>query len=313
MRLNIFFVMNVLSTTSSNKQFTRAGEVKIPDIYNRRFKTGAEDLDTLFGGMGFLPGATFTLAAAPGTGKTSLLIQTLEPLELSGKKTAFISGEEGIEQIAFASKRLNVKHVPIANLTDVDEICEAIVKHDFDFVVLDSLPALTVSSPMNSKQKEEYIVTRLIQTAKENECVIATIMHFTKSGTYKGSTLLPHSVDCTIIMTRNEEDESVRDIEVTKNRFGSTGTMSFRISGSGFDFTAVESEEGDEEGGSKKKGNSKKEIVLNALTENKNIKELVTTTGISVAYLTTILRELQLEGKVKKDGRGVEASFCLAE
>lgn len=307
--------MNVLSTTASNnKQFTRASEVKIPDVYNRRFKTGADDLDALFGGQGFLPGATFTLAAAPGTGKTSLLIQTLELLEMSGKKTAFISGEEGIEQIAFASKRLNVQRVPIANLTDIDEICDAIVKYDFDFVVLDSLPALTVSRPMNSKQKEEYIVTRLIQTAKENECVIATIMHFTKTGTYKGSTLLPHSVDCTIIMTRNEEDETVRDIEVTKNRFGSTGTTSFRITSTGFDFQAVEAGEGDEEGSKRgNKGTSKKQVVLQALTENKNLQQLVTTTGISVAYLTTILRELQLEGRVKKDGRGVEANFSIAD
>ena len=117
--------MNVL-TQSSNKQFTRAVDVKIPDVYNRRFKTGKDDLDAVFGGQGFLPGATFTLAAAPGTGKTSLLIQTLELLEKTGKKTAYISGEEGIEQLAFASKRLNVKHVPLANLTDVDEICKAL-------------------------------------------------------------------------------------------------------------------------------------------------------------------------------------------
>lgn len=61
--------MNVISTNSANKNFTRASAVSIPDIYNRRFKTGKDDLDNMFGGQGFLPGFTFTLAAAPGTGK----------------------------------------------------------------------------------------------------------------------------------------------------------------------------------------------------------------------------------------------------
>ena len=303
-------VMNVL-TQSSSKQFTRAADVKIPDVYNRRFKTGKDDLDAVFGGQGFLPGATFTLAAAPGTGKTSLLIQTLELLEKTGKKTAYISGEEGIEQLAFASKRLNVKHVPLANLTDVDEICKAIVDHEFDFVVLDSLPALTTTQSMNSREAESYITTKIIQTAKQHEVVIGTILHFTKSGTYKGSTLLPHSVDCNIIMTRNEEDETLRDIEVTKNRFGSTGSITFKMTSTGFEFEAIETESSSS--GKEKKSGSRKDSVLAELNEVKTIQQLMSATGISVAYLNTILRELQLEGKITKNGRGVDAEYSAVK
>jgi len=235
--------MNVLSFNSPNKNFTRASDVKIPDIYNRRFKTGKDDLDNMFGGNGFLPGMTFTLAAAPGTGKTSMLLQILELLERNGKRTAYVSGEENIEQLAFTAKRLNVNHVPLANITDIDDLCAAIVEQECDFVVIDSLPAITAKKDMNKREAEEYITTKLIQTAKQNEIVIGTILHFTKTGQYKGSTLLPHSVDCNIIMERNKEDYSLRDIDVTKNRFGSAGQAVFEMTSTGFNFEAVEVED----------------------------------------------------------------------
>ncbi len=299
----ILSVMNVL-THSANKNFTRACEVQIPDVYNRRFKTGAEDLDAVFGGQGFLPGMTFTLAAAPGTGKTSFLIQILELLERQGKKTAYISGEEGIEQLAFTSKRLNVTHVPLANITSIDEICAAIVENKFDFVVLDSLPALTTDEKMNSREAEEYIANKIVTTAKENECVIGTILHFTKTGTYKGSTLLPHSVDCNIVMTRNKEDEALRDIDVTKNRFGTAGTCSFPMYSHGFDFKAAE---GDSNGSSKKV--TKKDIVAEAIVKPSTMQEIIQKTNISTAYVATILRELIQEGKIVKTGRGIDATF----
>jgi DNA repair protein RadA/Sms len=297
--------MNVLSFNSPNKNFTRASDVKIPDIYNRRFKTGKDDLDNMFGGNGFLPGMTFTLAAAPGTGKTSMLLQILELLERNGKRTAYISGEENIEQLAFTAKRLNVNHVPLANITDIDDLCAAIVEQECDFVVIDSLPAITAKKDMNKREAEEYITTKLIQTAKQNEIVIGTILHFTKTGQYKGSTLLPHSVDCNIIMERNKEDYSLRDIDVTKNRFGSAGQAVFEMTSTGFNFEAVEVED-DAKGGKK----TKRDIVLEHIdASGKNIEAIAKDTKVTGTYLTTILRELVNEGLVVKTGKGAQATF----
>ncbi len=298
--------MNVLSFNSPNKNFTRASDVKIPDIYNRRFKTGKDDLDNMFGGNGFLPGMTFTLAAAPGTGKTSMLLQILELLERNGKRTAYVSGEENIEQLAFTAKRLNVNHVPLANITDIDDLCAAIVEQECDFVVIDSLPAITAKKDMNKREAEEYITTKLIQTAKQNEIVIGTILHFTKTGQYKGSTLLPHSVDCNIIMERNKEDYSLRDIDVTKNRFGSAGQAVFEMTSTGFTFEAVEVED-DAKGGKK----TKRDIVLEHIdASGKNIEAIAKDTKVTGTYLTTILRELVNEGLVVKTGKGAQATFA---
>lgn len=305
--------MNVLSKQSSaNKQFTRASEVVIPEIFNRRFFTGKEELDNVFGGSGFVPGFTFTLAAAPGTGKTTFLLQTLELLELNGKRTAYISGEETQEQLAFTSKRINVQRVPLANMTDVDEICSAIKENKMEFVVLDSLPALTVKHNMNSREKEEYVVTKLIQTAKENEICIGVILHFTKTGSYKGGTLLPHSTDCNLIMIRNEDDEGLRDIESTKNRFGGTGLMTIEMSARGFTFEKVD--ENRMQPKEKEKKASKRGVVLSALEEGeKTIADLARETGVNGQYLVAILRDLTNEGVVSKEGKSSQAIFKKLE
>lgn len=301
--------MNVLSNQSFvNKQFTRASEVVIPDIFNRRFFTRKEELDNVFGGSGFVPGFTFTLAAAPGTGKTTFCLQTLELLELNGKRTAYISGEETQEQLAFTSKRINVQRVPLANLTDVDDICNAMRENKFDFVILDSLPALTVKHNMNSREKEEYITTKLIQTAKENEICIGVILHFTKTGSYKGSTLYPHSCDCNLVMLRNEDDEYLRDIESTKNRFGGTGLMIIEMSARGFTFEKVD--ESRVQLKEKAKKSSKRDIVLEALEEGeKTIADLARETEVNGQYLVAILRDLSNEGVVSKEGKGAQAIF----
>ena len=171
--------MNVIS--SANKSFTRASDVVIPEIYNRRILTGIEDLDELFGGQGFLPGQMITVAAGAGTGKSSFLLQMLQALENIGKRTAYISGEETIQQISFSCKRLQVDSVPLANLTDIDDIEKAVVENKIEFLVLDSYPTITTSKKMNTRQKEEYIVGRLVRIAKENEMCIAIILHMTKN------------------------------------------------------------------------------------------------------------------------------------
>lgn len=304
-------VMNVLKQTTANKQFTRASDVVIPDIFNRRFFTGKEELDNVFGGSGFVPGFTFTLAAAPGTGKTTICLQTLELLEQAGKKTAYISGEETQEQLAFTSKRINVSNVPLANLTDVDDICKAIIDNKFDFVMIDSLPTLTTREKLNSREKEEYVTTKLIQTAKEHEICIGVVLHFTKTGTYKGSTLFPHSCDCNLIMNRNEEDEFLRDIESTKNRFGSTGTMTIEISATGFTFEKVEVSNPTTKSNVAKK--SKRDQVVEALSENgSTVAEIATQSSVNGGYLTTILRELCTEGVISKEGRGADATYKKA-
>lgn len=297
--------MKVIKT---NNQFTRACDVKIPAIYNRRFKTGEEDLDALFGGQGFLPGMSFTLAAGPGTGKTTLLIQMLEKLERTGKKTAYVSAEESVEQLAFTCKRLGVTQVSVANLTNIEDIFDAVEKNKFDIIILDSLPALTSRKKLRGRRLEEYLSNYIVTKAKELEVVTGIILHFTKTGTYKGSTLLPHSVDCNIVMTKSKDNPVIREIDVTKNRFGVAGFTAFMMTEYGFDFQKVEVADKDAAPGKKSKKTQYVEAITQAVKQNGqiNLKTATELLGCSLKA-QSVLRELALVGVVKKTGRGTTA------
>lgn len=306
---DILVTMKVIKT---NNQFTRASEVKIPEIYNRRFKTGEEDLDALFGGQGFLPGMSFTLAAGPGTGKTTLLIQMLEKLELTGKKTAYVSAEESVEQLAFTCQRLGVTQVSVANMTCIEDIFDAVKKNGFDIVILDSLPALTCRKKLRGRRLEEYLSNYIVTKAKELEVVTGVILHFTKTGTYKGSTLLPHSVDCNIVMTKAKDNPTVREIDVTKNRFGVAGFTAFMMTERGFDFQKVEVVEGDAVSGKKGKKSEYVAKITEALKQNGQLTLQTATTILGCSIKAqSILRELTMLGTAKKNGRGQKAVWTI--
>ena len=306
--------MKVITTQSG---FIKAKDVEIPAIYNRRFKTGKEDLDAMFGGNGFLPGMSFTLAAGPGTGKTTMLIQMLELLEKTGKKTAYVSAEESIQQLAYSCKRLGVTNVSVANMSVIEDIFDAVKANKFECIILDSLPALTSRKKLRGKHLEEYLSNYITEKSKELEVVVGIIMHFTKTGTYKGSTLLPHSVDCNIIMRKSKDNPVIREIEVTKNRFGCSGYNAFMMTETGFDFEKVEMEVDPNEDTTKTKKKGKiaqyREMVLEVIKEQGSA-DLATITKMlqcSVKAQST-LRDLTLMGSICKEGRGSSAKWIAA-
>jgi len=225
-----------------NTEFVNIDEVEIPEIFNRRFKTDIDIVDQLFGGSGFLPGSTFTLAGGPGSGKSTFLMQVLNLLASKGKNVAYISGEENIYQISFNAKRLGIKGVKVCNLTDLDTICKKVLEHKFDFVVVDSFPTVQVNKKnVSSRKKEEMVVNTLCTLAKKNDIVMGFILHVTKQGKYKGSTLLPHTTDMNIMLGKSEDLETpnginTREFHVTKNRFGYCSFINLEMGKAGFIF-----------------------------------------------------------------------------
>ncbi len=321
MRLSTRYSSDILVTMkvikANSKGFQRVKDVQIPEVYGRRFKTGNEDLDMVFSTEGFLPGMSFTLAAGPGTGKTTFLLQTLELLEKSGKRTAYVSGEEATAQLAFTCNRLGVELVSVANMSVIEDIFDIVAKEKFNIVVLDSLPALiSRNKKLKGRRLEEYLSNYITSKAKELEIVVGVILHFCKDGkSYKGSTLLPHSVDANILMTKSKFDSSLREIETTKNRFSSLAFVTFRMTESGFIFEHIQTD-ADEDQPRKKKGKSAeyKEKILEAIKAQGQI-DLKTATQILECSLKaqTVLRDLALMGMVAKEGRGQKATFSLIQ
>lgn len=294
----------------------RVSEVQVPDIYNRRFKTGREELDAVFGGGGFLPGMSFTLAAGPGTGKTTAMLQMLDLIETTGKSTAYVSGEEATAQLAFTCRRIGVTKVSVANMTIIEDIFDIIAMNKIDIVILDSFPTLrSRDKNLRGRQLEEYLSNYITSKSKEVECVVGVILHFTKDGkNYKGSTLLPHSVDCNVLMYRSKEDTTIREFEVTKNRFGVAGYSAFYMTERGLDFTAKAETEQIEPTTSTKKGKIQqyKDQVLDIVKQQGKIN-LQTASKLLECSIKAqqTLRDLTLQGHLKKNGRGQNAEWTM--
>jgi len=293
-------------------KFQRVGEIVVPDVFNRRFKTGVNDLDVALGGDGFVPGSTFTLAGEPGAGKTTLLLQVLELLEKSGKHTAYISGEESIYQLAFVAHRLQLQKVSIANMTCIEDIFDSVKENNFGMIVLDSLPSLrSRDEDLRGKALEEYLANYITATAKEYEVVVGIVLHITKQGKYKGSTLLPHSVDANIMLRKSEEDYAVREIEVTKNRFGSAGFTVFPISNTGFVFESLEAS--DEEGPKVSKAKKTSDDVLEYVSSHGSINASEAAKVIGdVSKVQKIMKDLVNAGLLNREGRAANTVWSAA-
>ena len=297
-------------------KLTRVCDIKVPDIFNRRLKTGINKIDTLFD-EGILPGGALTLTAKAGCGKTTFMLQLLNGMTKNGYKVGYFSGEESIYQLAFTANRVNATQVSIANETDIDTICAYM--EQLDLIVVDSFQALTSKKKLNSRALEKYAVQTLTKHAKKTECTIVFIMHLTKSGDLKGSTIVPHTVDANLKIDRvaDVDDEGARVIYFEKNRFGPLNELECIIGRDGYDFDAQVVREEEPTKAPSKKDRKKQEydLLLEKLsdTPGATISELSSVLEFNYNKTYSRLRELIAMGKVSKTGRGADASYNINE
>ena len=291
-------------------KFKTVSDIKIPDIFYRRYKSGISVMDDLFG-EGILPGSSVTMCAAAGCGKTTLLLQLLEGLSKNGYNVGYSSGEENTYQLAFTCNRIGVKRVAVANMTDIDDLVDAM--DDLDALVVDSFQALTTKKKMNSRALEKYAVSKLTRAAKDKECTVFFIMHLTKDGKLKGGTIVPHTVDVNMNITiEGDIDDNARKIFFTKNRFGPLNELTLFIGKNGYDFSAPVKVEESEKKAPSKKGRKAKDLeaILN-ITEPPHLTadRVMTELGVEYNRAYNLLRELVLDGKIDKYGKGKSAIY----
>lgn len=298
-------------------RLTKVSDIKIPDIFNRRIKTGITKIDALFD-EGVLPGSAMTLTAKAGCGKTTFMLQLLDGMNKNGYKTGYFSGEESIYQLAFTANRVNSSNVSIANMTDIDDISEYM--EELDFIVIDSFQALTSRTKMNSRQLEKHAVQTLTRRAKDTECTVVFIMHLTKSGDLKGGTVVPHTVDANLKIDRVDDvdNDGARVIYFEKNRFGPCNELETVIGPQGYDFDVELIREDDTTKVPSKKNRKQEDynLIIETIAESKNGVKISDVTKLmsgnyNVAY--SRLRDLIAQGNVEKSGRGPEADYILCE
>jgi len=299
--------MNIKMTST---KFQPVNSVVIPEVYSRRMKSGNEKIDALFGG-GILPGSSITLTARAGMGKTTFVLQLIESLHNNNHRVGYCSSEESVAQLAMTCKRLQVENVQVCNESDVDTISKYM--DDMDVIVIDSFQGL-VKGNKRGRELEKYCIERLVVRAKETECAVILICHNTKAGGIKGSSLIIHAVDVNISINMiKDADMNARAIRFDKNRFGPASELECFIEYSGYDFeteVVVDKDEATKTSKSDKKKEQRECILkLNTITLPDVCREL----SIDSTRAGFLLRELQNEGKIVKEGRGVEARWIKSQ
>ena len=285
--------------------FEKVSEIKIPPIFYNRMCCGIKEFDELFGN-GILPGSSMTFTGQAGCGKTTSLLQLMEAMAKAGYNVGYSSGEENKYQLAFTCKRLNIQEVAIANETDIDKLADAM--KNLDMLVIDSFQALSTSTKKNSRELEKYAVSTLCSKAKETECALVFVMHRTKDGKLKGSTLVPHSVDVNFEITMDPDgDETDRLLSTSKNRFGATGEWGATMTSKGLELTGKKVQTRALSKVQRKKKLHKDILSMDPpkITESGVMKKLDLTKG--QAYVA--LKELVDTGELCKFGRGAAAVF----
>lgn len=276
--------------------FTAVKDIEIPDIYNRRVKSGIPEVDDMFGG-GMLPGSVTTISSKAGVGKSTMVLQILDGMTKNGHNVGFVSAEESIHQVAFACRRLGITNVGICNESNLKKIISFM--DDVDVIVIDSFHAID-RKDMEEKQAIEVLINR----AKETECVVLIICHLTKGGDIKGNNLLTYAVDVNIFIEMGELPD-LRRVYFTKNRFGPGIDYTCSFTSRGYDFTAVTATvaDGDDKKSKKteRKEKAKSEILkLNGQFSVTDVCDVLDVDATRAGYL---LRELTLEGKLKKNNK----------
>ncbi len=295
----------MLELNFKQTELVSVNDIEIPERFYRRMMTGISTVDE-FLHEGFLPGSTMTLTASAGCGKTTFMIQLLEGLTKNGYSVGYCSGEENIYQLAMTCRRLQCNSLNIANLTDVDEIVNLTKTNDF--LVVDSFQALTTKKKMNSMEKERYALMKLVKAAQQNECCVCFIMHLTKAGKLKGTTLVPHTVDANLnIMIDAEVDDTARRIWFSKNRFGPANDLTLYMTGKGYDMNSKVVTSDNKFVGKKNRKEQIKDELRKKDKINTKPEKIKKEYNVSIVYANSALRELVNEGVLVKKGRGGNA------
>ena len=191
----------------------------------KRHLTGIGEFDRVCGG-GLVPGGALLVGGDPGIGKSTLMLQVAGALAQS-LKVAYVSGEEGLEQIRMRAGRLGLAKAPVglATATSVRDIVATMNGEDRpDVLVIDSIQTMFVDSldsAPGSVGQVRASAQEMIRAAKQRNIAIIVIGHVTKEGTLAGPRVLEHMVD-TVLYFEGERGHPFRILRTVKNRFGAT-------------------------------------------------------------------------------------------
>lgn len=188
-----------------------------------RQSTGHPELDRVLGG-GLVRGSVTLISGDPGIGKSTLLLQTADAMQIHNP-VVYITAEESLDQIHLRARRLGVKNHDLLLIQSNDALAIA------DYVetlpagavaIIDSIQALDAGqeSHPGSTSQVKTAAAHLIPAAKSHDVSLIIVCQVTKEGTMAGPKILEHAVDTTLHIETDNSAGLYRIARTTKNRFG---------------------------------------------------------------------------------------------
>jgi len=190
--------------------------------------TGIGELDRVLSG-GLVPGSVTLLGGAPGTGKSTLVLQAAAGLARGGATVLYACAEESPTQVRDRARRLGAQHdrLWLVGESLVPRVLASVDEVQPDVLVVDSVQSVAdpelASGPGSATQVRE-IAQRLVREAKARDLATVLIGHVTKDGALAGPRVLEHVVD-TVLELDGDRHHALRLLRAIKHRFGSTSEL----------------------------------------------------------------------------------------
>ena len=198
---------------------------EITNAEEQRMVLPFEELNRVLGG-GLVLGSLVLVGGEPGSGKSTLRVQTA--LQLN-RKVLYISGEESQTQIKMRADRIGIKNENCLILTETDtkEILKHFKQVQPDMVIVDSIQTLSspyVDATAGSITQIRESAAEMNKIAKSYQVPVFLIGHITKDGSIAGPKILEHIVD-TVLQFEGDRHYGFRILRTIKNRFGSASEL----------------------------------------------------------------------------------------
>lgn len=191
----------------------------------KRLPAGFNEFDRVLGG-GFLPGQSILLAGEPGVGKSTLLLQVANKLDIP---VYYICGEESPSQVKerYTRLKLSSNNIELWENTYIETIVSSLSTLGRGLIILDS-----VNSGFSSKYKASQgslsqikeVSQQLVTLAKQKGFPLILVGQINKEGGIAGPKALEHLVD-TVLFLEGDDVHSFRLLRSQKNRFGSVNEV----------------------------------------------------------------------------------------
>jgi DNA repair protein RadA/Sms len=229
------YVEEIIAKDNSSKislaglEITKQKPQRLHEIETReetRFDTSSAELNRVLGG-GLVPGSLVLIGGEPGIGKSTLVLQVV--LNLKGRKTLYISGEESVQQLKMRAERLKHDNPDcyFVSETSLEQVFIHIQNLQPDVVIVDSIQTISTdlieSSPGSVSQVREC-AAHLLKFCKTSGTPVLLIGHINKEGSIAGPKVLEHIVD-TVLQFEGDQHYMYRILRPIKNRFGNTSEL----------------------------------------------------------------------------------------